>query len=90
MYPIMRPVLTKMAFKRRTLHPGNAPRPSSLISRYAGGVCNRMIDDADCQWFATDELHACAAVNPSILTFGIELEKELTDTEKQILTHEPK
>ena len=37
-----------------------------------------------------DVLIACAAVNPSILTFGIELEKELTDTERQILDYEPK
>lgn len=51
-----------------------------------------MVDDVlIANAYATDEeLHACAAVNPSILTFGIELEKELTDTEKQILDYEPK
>lgn len=32
-----------------------------------------------------EELAACAAANPSVLTFGIELEKELTETEKAIL-----
>ncbi|RGY97454.1 MupG family TIM beta-alpha barrel fold protein [Clostridium sp. AM58-1XD] len=37
-----------------------------------------------------EELAACAAVNPSILTFGIELEKELTPTEAAILDYEPK
>ena len=51
-----------------------------------------MIDDVlIANAYATDEeLNACAAVNPSILTFGIELEKELTDTERQILDYEPK
>ncbi len=35
-----------------------------------------------------DELKACAKVNPAVLTFGIELEKELTETEKAILYFE--
>ena len=37
-----------------------------------------------------DELKACAAVNPSILTFGLVLEKELTETEQKILDYGPK
>ena len=51
-----------------------------------------MIDDVlIANAYATDEeLNACAAVNPGILTFGIELEKELTDTERRILDYEPK
>ncbi|WP_024347608.1 DUF871 domain-containing protein [Lacrimispora indolis] len=41
--------------------------------------------------YATDEeLNACAALNPSILTFGIQREKELTQTESQILDYELK
>ena len=35
-----------------------------------------------------EELKACAAVNPAVLTFGIELEKELTETERAILYYE--
>ena len=41
--------------------------------------------------YASDEeLKACAAVNPSILTFGLVLEKELTETEQKILDYGPK
>lgn len=36
------------------------------------------------------ELEVCAAVNPSILTFGIQMEKELTPVEAAILDYEPK
>lgn len=51
-----------------------------------------MVDDVlIANAYATDaELRACAAVNPSILTFGIELEKALTPTEASILDYEPK
>lgn len=51
-----------------------------------------MVDDVIiANAYASDEeLKACAAVNPSILTFAIELEKVLTDTEKEILNYEPK
>ena len=51
-----------------------------------------MVDDVlIANAYATDEeLTACAGVNPSILTFGIELEKELTGTEKDILYYGPK
>lgn len=37
-----------------------------------------------------EELAACAAVNPGMLTFGIELEKELTQAERSVLYYEPK
>ena len=49
-----------------------------------------MIDDVlIANAYATDEeLKACAAVNSGILTFGIRLEKELTQTEGQILDYE--
>lgn len=49
-----------------------------------------MIDDVlIANAYATDEeLKACAAVNSGILTFGIRLEKELTETEGQILDYE--
>lgn len=36
-----------------------------------------------------EELRACGAVNPSVLTFGIVLEKELTETEQAILHYGP-
>lgn len=51
-----------------------------------------MVDDVlIANAYATDEeLKACTAINPSILTFGIKLEKELTGIEKQILYYEPK
>ncbi len=51
-----------------------------------------MVDDVlIANAYATDrELEACGAVNPSILTFGLELEKELTPTEAAILDYEPK
>lgn len=51
-----------------------------------------MVDDVMiANAYATDEeLKACAAVNPSILTFGLELEKELTPVEEAILDYEPK
>jgi hypothetical protein len=49
-----------------------------------------MIDDVlIANAYATDEeLKACADLNTSILTFGIQLEKELTQTEHQILDYE--
>lgn len=37
-----------------------------------------------------EEMEACAAVNPSILTFSIRLEKELTQTEQEILNYKSK
>lgn len=37
-----------------------------------------------------EELFACAALNPAILTFGLILEKELTATEQSILDYAPK
>lgn len=51
-----------------------------------------MIDDVlIANAYATDEeLAVCASVNPSILTFGIQLEKKLTPTEEAILNYEPK
>lgn len=51
-----------------------------------------MVDDVlIANAYASDEeLKACAAVNPSILTFGLVLEKELTGTEQKILDYEPK
>lgn len=51
-----------------------------------------MIDDVMiANAYATDqELKTCASVNPSILTFGICLEKELTSVEAAILDYEPK
>lgn len=51
-----------------------------------------MVDDVlIANAYASDEeLEACAAVNPSILTFGVRLEKELTETEREILYYEPK
>lgn len=52
----------------------------------------RMVDDVIIAnaYASEEELKACAKVNPGILTFGIELEKELTETEKKILYYEPK
>lgn len=52
----------------------------------------RMIDDVIiANAFASEEeLKSCAAVNPGMLTFGLELEKELTDAERLILYYEPK
>lgn len=49
-----------------------------------------MVDDVlIANAYATDEeLKACAALNSSVLTFGIRLEKELTQTEGQILDYE--
>lgn len=49
-----------------------------------------MVDDVlIANAYATDEeLKACAALNSSILTFCIQLEKELTETEAQILDYE--
>lgn len=51
-----------------------------------------MIDDVlIANAYASDEeLKACAAVNPSMLTFGICLEKELTEVEEKILNYEEK
>lgn len=51
-----------------------------------------MVDDVIiANAYASDEeMAACAAVNPSILTFGLELEKELTPLEQKILYYEPK
>lgn len=51
-----------------------------------------MVDDVMiANAYASDEeLKACAAVNPSILTFGIELEKELTPVEEAILDYGPR
>lgn len=51
-----------------------------------------MVDDVIiANAYASDEeMAACAAVNPSILTFGLELEKELTPLERKILYYEPK
>ncbi len=51
-----------------------------------------MVDDVIIAnaYAADEELLACAAVNPGILTFGIELEKELTPVEAAILDYEPK
>lgn len=51
-----------------------------------------MIDDVlIANAYASDqELAACANLNPSILTFGIVLEKELTPVEAAILDYEPK
>lgn len=51
-----------------------------------------MVDDVMiANAYASDEeLKVCASVNPSILTFGIELEKELTPVEAAILDYEPK
>ena len=51
-----------------------------------------MVDDVlVANAYASDEeLEACAAVNPSILTFGLVLEKELTETEQKILDYGPK
>lgn len=49
-----------------------------------------MVDDVlIANAYATDEeLRACAALNSSILTFHIQMEKELTETERQILDYE--
>ncbi|MBS5984037.1 MAG: DUF871 domain-containing protein [Clostridium butyricum] len=47
----------------------------------------RMIDDViigNC-YASEDELEACSKINPGILTFGIELDKELTKSEYDIL-----
>lgn len=51
-----------------------------------------MVDDVlIANAYASDEeLEACAAVNPHILTFGLIREKELTDTEQKILDYGPK
>ncbi len=50
----------------------------------------RMIDDVlianACA--SEEELAACAKLTPGLLTFGIELEKELTETERAILYYE--
>ena len=52
----------------------------------------RMIDDVIiANAFASEEeLKACGNVNSGILTFGLQLEKELTPTERLILYYEPK
>lgn len=52
----------------------------------------RMIDDVlIANAFASEEeLAACARITPGLLTFGIELEKELTDAERDILYYGPK
>lgn len=52
----------------------------------------RMIDDVIIAnaYASEEELSACASVEAGILTFGIELEKELTQTEQKILYYEPK
>lgn len=51
-----------------------------------------MVDDVIIAnaYASEEELAACAAVNPSILTFGLVLEKELTAVEQKILNYEPK
>lgn len=50
-----------------------------------------MVDDVlIANAYASDqELEACAAAHPSVLTFALELEKELTGTEREILYYEP-
>lgn len=47
----------------------------------------RMIDDVIIAnaYASEEELKACASVNPGLLTFGIILEKRLTDTERKVL-----
>lgn len=52
----------------------------------------QMVDDVIIAnaYASEEELKACAQVEPGILTFGVELEKELTDTEKKIFYYEPK
>lgn len=48
----------------------------------AGGVDDILIANA---YASEEELKACADVNPSVLTFGLMLEKELTNTEQAVL-----
>jgi len=52
----------------------------------------RMIDDVIIgnAYASEAELKACAGINPGLLTFGIILEKELTQTERDILYYAPK
>lgn len=52
----------------------------------------RMIDDVliGNAYASEEELRACAKINPGLLTFGIELEKELTQAERDILYYAPK
>ena len=47
----------------------------------------RMIDDVMIgnAYASEEELEACSKINPGILTFGIELDKELTEVEYEIL-----
>lgn len=63
-------------------------RPADFQVRHL--FATGMVDDVlIANAYATDEeLAACAAVNPSILTFGIEMEKELTPVEAAILDYE--
>lgn len=65
-------------------------RPLSFQVRHL--FATGMVDDVlIANAYATDaELKACADVNPSILTFGICLEKELTPVEQEILYYEPR
>lgn len=50
-------------------------------------IATRMIDDVVIgnAYASEEELKSCAKLIPGILTFGIELEKDLTDVEKDIL-----
>lgn len=52
----------------------------------------RMIDDVIIAnaYASEEELKSCAAVNPGMLTFGLVLEKELTEAERLILYYENK
>lgn len=52
-----------------------------------GGVDDVLIANA---YASREELERCASINPCILTFGIQLEKELTETERKILYYRPK
>lgn len=51
----------------------------------AGNVDDILIANA---YASEEELRACAGVNPSVLTFGLLLEKELTKTEQAVLNFE--
>lgn len=52
----------------------------------------RLVDDVIIAnaYAMEEELKLCAAANPGVLTFGIVLEKELTQTEEKILYYEEK
>lgn len=52
----------------------------------------RMIDDVIIAnaYASEEELKLCAAAEPGVLTFGIEFEKELTETEEKILYYDQK